>query len=116
MPSLTITTNVPKDEFPKDFLAGMTEILAKSLGKPEKYICVVVHPGTWMSFAGTEEACANCKLESIGKLSQPENIEHTKAIMSYLSEKLRITKDRMYIAFRDSSKADMGYNGTTFAA
>lgn len=115
MPILIVKTNVPKVDFPSDFLLKMTKVLSETVGKPESVINVVVNPGMWMSFGGTEEPCGELEFISIGKLGEKENIKHSEKIMAYMNEAVGIPKDRMYIIFRDAPRSEVGFKGTTFA-
>lgn len=113
MPVLTVNTNVK--HVPADFKKRATEIVAKSLGKPASYVAIHVKPGEDISFGGTDEPAALCDLVSIGALSAASNKKHSKAIMDFLSETLKVDSSRVYICFKNTPKEDIGFNGTTFA-
>lgn len=113
MPALTINTNVPASRVPADFKAQMTDVLAKTLGKPKAYIAVHVNAGQDISFGGTDEPAALCDLVSIGALSRDSNKKHSEAIMKLL-EHLKVDASRIYISFHNMDKSNIGHMSTTF--
>lgn len=114
MPVFTVNTNVPVDKVPADFKTQATEVIAKSLGKPASYIAVHVNAGQNISFGGTDEAAALCDLVSIGALSVESNKKHSKNLMALLEKTLKVSPSRAYISFKNTSKADIGFQSTTF--
>lgn len=114
MPVLTVNTNVSSEKVPADFKTQATEVIAKSLGKPASYIAIQVNAGRDISFGGTDEPAALCDLVSIGALSKESNKKHSKAIMALLEKALKVPPSRTYISFKNTDKADIGFNGTTF--
>lgn len=114
MPVLTIHTNVGADKVPSDFKKQATDIIAKSLGKPQAYVAVHVNPSQNISFGGSDEPAALCDLVSIGCLSVESNKKHSKNIMEYLTSSLGVSASRIYISFHNTPKGDIGYQNTTF--
>lgn len=114
MPTLVIYTNVAKDKIPADFLTKATDVLAKQLGKPQKYITICLVPDTMMSHGGSTDPCAAVSVTSIGKLGPDVNKDHSSVIGNFISETLGIAKDRFYIKFEDVAPSNVGYNGSTF--
>jgi len=112
MPTFTLTTNV---QVPDDFIKPTTALIAKLLGKPESFICVIINDGVKMSFGGKTEPCAVASLSSIGAVGPDKNNDHTKAITTHLVNHLNIPQDRMYVMFADLQRTDVGWNGKTFA-
>lgn len=112
MPVFTLNTNVK--DVPADFKTRMTNVLAKSLGKPVSYIAIHVNSGQDIIFGGTDEPAALCDLVSIGKLSVDSNKIHSKVIMALIQETLKVAPTRTYISFKNANKADIGYSSTTF--
>lgn len=112
MPVFQVNTNVK--EVPADFKKLATDVIAKSLGKPVAYIAVQVNANQDLCFGGTNEPAALCELTSIGALSTESNKKHSKALMELLEQKLSIRPNRVYITFRNTPKADIGYDRTTF--
>lgn len=112
MPVLSVNTNVASA--PADFKKRATDVIAKSLGKPEAYIAVHLKLGESISFGGTDEPAALCDLYSIGALSVESNKRHSKAIMGLLEEALKVPPSRSYISFHNMDKANIGFSSTTF--
>nr|QOS14210.1 macrophage migration inhibitory factory [Euprymna scolopes] len=114
MPTLYVFTNLSKDKIPTDFLVKATDLLSKQLGKPAKYITILVHPDTLMSHAGSTDPCASLLLSSIGKLGPDVNKDHSSVIGNFICKTFGIAKDRFYITFENVVPTDVGYNGSTF--
>ena len=47
-----------------------------------------------MCWGGTEESCAICKLDCVGKISEEANKKYTTTLMDKISGDLGIQKDR----------------------
>ncbi|HFD92244.1 MAG TPA: hypothetical protein ENJ22_03050 [Gammaproteobacteria bacterium] len=114
MPFLKVQTNV---EIPPDTQKTLLETLsretASQLGKPERYVMVVLEPGQTMCFAGSDAPLAYLELKSIGL---PEALTPTlsEALCRQVGETLGIAADRIYIEFSDAPRAMWGWNGGTF--
>ncbi|ELU07773.1 hypothetical protein CAPTEDRAFT_221346 [Capitella teleta] len=115
MPQFIINTNVPKAEIPPNMMAEVSELVSKLVGKPETYVATHVLPDQLMTFGGTTGRCALCTLYCIGKIGQEENKRYTAALMEKINRELKIDVDRMYIYYVDQERANVGWNGTTFA-
>ncbi|KAJ8712679.1 hypothetical protein PYW08_007983 [Mythimna loreyi] len=116
MPHFRIETNVPRSKIPQDFVLKAVPVLAKALGKPEKYCVVSVIPDVQMSFGGTSEPCAIANLMSIGALGVEQNKKHAKILFELVEQELGVKNDRMYITFQDEPTGNVGFTGTTFHA
>ncbi|GJQ79923.1 hypothetical protein Trydic_g18367 [Trypoxylus dichotomus] len=114
MPHFRIETNVSASKISPDFTKKLCEITASSLGKPLSYCVATVIPDVNMSWAGTNEPCAQATLLSIGALGLEKNKQHSKAFSDYICKELQISPQRMYIHFINSQSADIGYDGKTF--
>lgn len=114
MPVFTINTNVPAKDVPTNFKEKATDVIAKSLGKPKAYVAIHLNPGQDISFGGTNEPAALCDLVSIGCLSVDSNKKHSKNIMEFLNQTLKISGSRIYISFKNTPKGDIGFDNTTF--
>ncbi|MCD6238339.1 MAG: hypothetical protein J7K51_03265 [Thermotogae bacterium] len=111
MPYLGIQTNVEvgdKDSFLKDISA----LVAKELGKPERYVMVSVE-NKEMLFGGSGEVCAFVELKSIG-LPSSETAGLSRAICDFIKERLKVPPERVYINFADVRGNMWGWNGSTF--
>lgn len=114
MPILSVKTNVKASDVPADFKSKATDVVAKTLGKPVSYVAIHIEPDQNMSFGGTDEPTALCDLVSIGGITVEANKKHSKAIMDFLEKTLKVESSRVYISFKDESKANIGFQGTTF--
>ncbi|XP_055342699.1 macrophage migration inhibitory factor-like [Paramacrobiotus metropolitanus] len=116
MPTFQLNTNLPKAKIPANFCQELTDLLAKILGKPVKYLCIHVVPDQIMSFAGTTDPCGYAVLVSIGAIGGDKNEGHSKAIFDFIEKKLGIPGDRFYVSYHDQPASEIGHEGKTFAA
>ncbi len=112
MPYLKIQTNV-KVENKNQLLTDTTAFLSELLGKPARYIMVVVEHKLEMLFAGTAEPMAFLELKSIA-LPENETATLSSKICDFILETLDIQKDRIYIEFSNAERHMFGWNGKTF--
>ncbi|XP_069789145.1 macrophage migration inhibitory factor isoform X3 [Narcine bancroftii] len=80
-----------------------------------QYIAVHIVPDQMMHFGGSTEPCALASLSSIGKISNKENKDYSKMLFDLVNKHLHISPSRMYIIFQDLDRANVGWNGSTFA-
>ncbi|XP_021275568.1 macrophage migration inhibitory factor homolog [Herrania umbratica] len=112
---LEIYTNVPVDAVTtSDILKDATKAVAKTIGKPESYVMILVNGGVPMAFAGTEAPAAYGELISIGGLGPSVNSKLSSTIADILQTKLSIDASRFYIKFYDVQRSYFGFNGSTF--
>ena len=114
MPELVIKTNVARANIRKTILQDLTQIVANMLGKPTKYVAIVLIPDLWMSFEGTEKPCATCHITSVNQFDAESNRKYSKKIMDYLVDALGVSNERMYLDFNRASREFMGYKSDTF--
>lgn len=115
MPYLSIVTNCPmlanKEE---EVLKSLSQKCSEWLGKSEAFVMVRVKTGEKLVFAGTEEPAIYGELFSIG-LSSADVLSLSSGICDFLENSLSVSKDRIYLNFRDSPREFWGWNGRTFA-
>ena len=114
MPFLRIQTNHPLSEADARSLAGASSaVVAKQLGKPERYVMTSVETNPAMQFAGNDTPLAYLELKSIGL---PESItaDVSKALCELVTSATGIASDRIYIEFTDAPRKMWGWNGGTF--
>ncbi|ONK79434.1 uncharacterized protein A4U43_C01F6330 [Asparagus officinalis] len=115
MPALNLSVNVPVDPVvASDILKDATKILAKTIGKPESYVMIVLNNGVPIAFAGSEEPAAYGEVISIGGLGPGVNGKLSSALADLLQTKLSINSSRFYIKFCDVERSFFGFNGSTF--
>ncbi|MFO7852946.1 MAG: phenylpyruvate tautomerase MIF-related protein [Bacteroidota bacterium] len=112
MPYLKLQTNteITGIDLLRKEISGL---LMEQLGKPEKFIMIVLEPDMELYFAGNDEAAAFLELKSI---SLPSDIttKLSEAICKLLNQRLGIPSDRIYIEFFDAPPHMFGWNSSTF--
>lgn len=94
-------------------LSELSAAVAKSLGKPERYMMVSLHPATPLMFAGDLSPAAAAEVASIG-LTSSQTPAVAAALCALVERRFGIQPDRVYITFRDVDRAFWGWNGGTF--
>ena len=97
-----------------DFSLKASAAVAELVGKPEKFVMVLVEAGGTMSFGGTHEPAAFLQLISLGKIGGEINKGITRALSDLMAEAFGVPADRLYLHFIDPARSDFGWNGTTF--
>lgn len=110
MPMIKLNTSV---EIPQELIGELSAIIAEIIGKPEKYVMVVVAPADLM-MSGTAEAAIYAEVKSIGGLGAVVNHEITLKVCDMLNDRLGISAERIYITFADVAADHWGWNGSTF--
>lgn len=114
MPLLRIQTNQPiAPERRPALTARASALTAELLGKPERYVMVVLEGGRDMLFAGSDAPLACMELKSIG-LPESETARLSQALSRLAKDELGVDADRVYIEFVDASRKMWGWNGGTF--
>lgn len=83
------------------------------LGKPERYVMVIINVDQTMVFAGSDEACAYLQLKSLG-LPESETAEFSSRLCKLVQETLSVPADRIYIEFSGPDRHLWGWNSATF--
>ncbi|KAF8804619.1 Tautomerase/MIF [Phlegmacium glaucopus] len=91
MPFLNLITNV-KIADAKAFALEFSKFAAETLGKPEAYMS-----------------------DSLDNINREVNEKYSKAFFDFFQKKLDVPTNRGYVAFVDPGRANLGYEGTTFA-
>jgi len=114
MPLIKLQTSIEIDEeHKKTLLAEMSQIVAKTLGKPEQYMMAVLEKAS-IILSAKADAAAFIEVKSIGGLNGNTNKELSKKLCSLLEKSLNISPDRVYINFIDIPATNWGFNGNTF--
>ncbi|MFO8025546.1 phenylpyruvate tautomerase MIF-related protein [Thiohalophilus sp.] len=114
MPLLKIQSNQAVEPArAEQLVTAASALVAGQLGKPERYVMVVLEPPTPMSFGGSTAPLAYLELKSIG-LPQDKTPALSEALCGLILEQLGIDPDRVYIEFADAPRAMWGWNKTTF--
>ena len=114
MPYLKIQTNQEiAPEQSSSWLKQASSLVADQLGKPERYVMVVMEPPQPMVFAGSDDPTVFMELKSIG-LSESQTPDLSNALCELAHETLGVAQDRIYIEFSDAPRKMWGWNGATF--
>ncbi|MCK9394682.1 MAG: phenylpyruvate tautomerase MIF-related protein [Methylobacter sp.] len=114
MPYLKLNTNiVTNTEQSTQLLTELSQLLAKETGKPERYVMVDVNAGKTMLFGGNADPLAYLECKSIG-LTTSQAKALSASICQVLTEKLKLSSDRIYIEFSNCPAEWWGWNGSTF--
>lgn len=111
MPILKIHTGAAIEN-PDAFMHDATNLLSELLQKPEKYIMIILGQPEMM-FAGETSPSAWCELKSIG-LPEHRTPKLSDALCTFLEDRLKIPKDRIYIEFTNTERHLLGWNSGTF--
>jgi len=114
MPLLKIQTNVEiPSERRQPLLREASARVAQLLGKPERYVMVMLEIQPDMLFSASPEPLAYLELKSIG-LPGEQTAAFSAALCDLLSEQLAIPSERIYIEFANAERHLWGWNGATF--
>lgn len=114
MPYLKLRTNVAIEaEQTGRLMSGLSQLLARETGKPERYVMVEIASGRDMIFSGSREPLAYLECKSIG-LSAAQAKSISAAVSGTLLEELKLPPDRVYIEFSHCPAEFWGWNGSTF--
>lgn len=114
MPTLIIQTNVetePKRQ--KVMLEAISATLAEQLGKPERYVMVILKTGQDMLFGADDGPAAYLELKSLG-LPEDSTPALSSALCSLMHKHFSIPADRIYIELSSPPRHMFGWNGGTF--
>ena len=109
MPFINISTSV-KVNSKNNLLKEITFLISSLTNKSEKFVMAKLEDCSKMYF-GDENPSCYIEIKSIGSL-HPSEI--TKQICEFISEKIDIPKDKIYISFEDVKPSMWGWNGKTF--
>lgn len=110
MPMLSLKCT---QEIPRELLGELSNIVAETIGKPEKYVMVSAEK-TDMLMSGTTDDAAFAEVKSIGGLDRIVNHELTMKLCVLLNDHLGISSDRVYVVFQSIPADHWGWNGKTF--
>ncbi|XP_054794321.1 uncharacterized protein LOC129299871 [Prosopis cineraria] len=111
MPCLYISTNVNLDGIDTDpIFSEATSTVSSIIGKPQKYVMVILKGSVQISFEGNKEPAAYAEIVSMGGIDSQVKKELIASIGSILQSKLSIPRTRFFLklfdttAFRNASK------------
>ena len=109
MPYINVSTSA-KIEDKKKLLEEISILISSLTNKSKRFVMAKLDDNCEMYF-DDEGPCCFLEIKSIGSLS-PSNM--TKQITDFISEKLAIPIDKIYISFEDVSASMWSWNGKTF--
>lgn len=112
MPLIKVETNVVVDDIP-GVTKELSALAATMLGKPEAYVLAILDSGKYLLFGGEEGPAAFVSLDSIG-FPADRTTEFSETICDFLSDKIGVPANRIYIAFGDVERTMFGWNKGTF--
>jgi hypothetical protein len=116
MPLLNLFSSAPQPEEPAlaQMLKAFSSLLARELGKPERYVMVGLAPRLEISFGGSRDPACYAELKNVGQLEQ-EKVEHLSEILcDAIAKALTLPRNRIYIEFTNADGALWGFDGGTF--
>lgn len=114
MPTLIIKTNAPLESTATESLLKRASArVAELLGKPERYVMVILEPTPAMCFGGDTSPLAFLELKSLG-LPEDQTPALSAALCELLDETLAIPSNRVYIEFASPPRHLFGFDGKTF--
>ncbi|HKL22928.1 MAG TPA: phenylpyruvate tautomerase MIF-related protein [Tichowtungia sp.] len=100
-------------EISSDVLAGLSEIAAETIGKPESYVMVSASKADLM-MGGVEDNAAFVEVKSIGGLGHDVCEKLSAAICDLLEATLQIPPARIYLNFTEVPASQWGVDGSLF--
>jgi phenylpyruvate tautomerase len=114
MPVLKISTNSDiKPGLKAALLKTISTQVASMLGKPERYVMVMLENNPDMIFDGTPSPLAYLELKSID-LPEHRTAEFSSALCGMINQHLDIPNERIYIEFSNAERHLWGWNAATF--
>ncbi|WP_462319775.1 phenylpyruvate tautomerase MIF-related protein [Halochromatium sp.] len=114
MPTLIIKTNAAiASDAADSIIKRASARVADLLGKPERYVMVILEPTSTMCFGGETSPLAFLELKSLG-LPEQRTPELSAALCDLLQEALSVPPERVYIEFASPPRHLFGFDGRTF--
>eukprot|EP00560_Eucampia_antarctica_P003123 CAMPEP_0197834870 /NCGR_PEP_ID=MMETSP1437-20131217/24017_1 /TAXON_ID=49252 ORGANISM="Eucampia antarctica, Strain CCMP1452" /NCGR_SAMPLE_ID=MMETSP1437 /ASSEMBLY_ACC=CAM_ASM_001096 /LENGTH=140 /DNA_ID=CAMNT_0043439895 /DNA_START=225 /DNA_END=647 /DNA_ORIENTATION=+ len=113
-PSLLFVTNVDLGDKKIEVMKACSKAIEAVTGKPEQWIAVSIRDKEDIIFGGSEDPAALGCVYSLGSISMESNGAMMRSFAEFL-EPFGVPADRMYVNFFDMPRANIGWNGRTFA-
>ncbi len=114
MPTLKIQTNVELALGARaELLRAASQEVAEMLGKPERYVMLILELTPAMSFGGDTSPLAYLELKSLG-LPEQRTAELSAGLCALVQAHLGVPADRVYIEFASPPRHMFGFDGGTF--
>ncbi|KAF7845262.1 macrophage migration inhibitory factor-like protein [Senna tora] len=104
MPCLYITTNVNLHEIDTDpIFSETTSAVSSIIGKPKKFVMVVLKGSVPISFEGNKEAAAYAEIVSMGGITKQVKRNLIATLGSILHHNLSIPTSRFFLKVFDTT-------------
>lgn len=126
MPTLIIKTNadLAADDHPAllpnqlpsrltTLLRAASATVAEMLGKPERYVMVLLEQNSAMCFGGDTAPLAYLELKSLD-LPERRSAEFSATLCRFVQQHLGVAPERVYIEFASPPRHLFGFDGGTF--
>lgn len=109
-PVCQVTTNLTDEQVSKDFLKGLSKVIADTLVKPEQSISISVSTNVRVCRSGSEDPSIIIDIWSIGVFDAQRNKKYAKDIFKYAARELKtIPEDRITLLFHPLQPEDAGH-------
>ena len=109
MPYINVSTSVKVDD-KKKLLEEISILVSSLTNKSKRFVMAKLVDDTEMYFED-HSPCCFLQIKSIGSLNPPEM---AKQITNFVSKKMAISIDKIYISFEDVPASMWAWNGRTF--
>ncbi|VVC24839.1 Macrophage migration inhibitory factor,Tautomerase/MIF superfamily [Cinara cedri] len=116
MPTLSIVTNLPKNQIPPNFLANASKLVSQILKTPELHVAVKIKAGQQMFWCNSDSLCGLGNLAGTGIYGLEKNKYYSSLLFDFLEKELGIPETRLYISFVEQKPSNVGIRGTTLEA
>ena len=114
MPLVRIETTPILDSATASALAArLSPVVARTIGKPERYVMVLVAGATALCMSGAEGPAAFVDVRSIGGLGGTVNGTLCRAFSAALFEVAGIAPERVFATFTEFDAASWGHGADT---
>jgi phenylpyruvate tautomerase len=115
MPVVRIVTSADTPGDCGNLLRGLSQLLARELGKPESYVMTCLEPRAQMTFGGTSGPVCYVEVKNVGVFTPDVTQRLSAAICEKLAAAFAVPADRIYVEFSESPPHLWGHDGGTFA-
>jgi len=103
------------DKQKQELLTRLSQLMARVLHKPEKYVMVTIDDNAQIMMSGdADKPAAFLMIKSIGGLDPEINSQLCNQITMLIEELLEIDPARVYINFADIPSSAWGWNRSIF--
>jgi len=116
MPLINVFTSaeLPSVEKVDALLKDLSSLLAKRLGKPERYVMTSLVPRPRMTFAGSSAPACFVEIKNVGEIAPALSRTLSADVAARLQATLGVPPDRTYLEMAHVEGHLWGWNGDTF--